>query len=168
MVKMKVRQVTPNNEETRLKDEAKQAVQQFETTYRELRDMRKQFSEEFPEAAEALAEIKSQEDRVAEALNHAKTKVAQAKVTIGEFLCKRAFSQPGYDDQQLADILFNHEQRTALFDALVESGVIVGLKTDRAQAAIFSAQNPEFGAPLQPAWKDKEELTPRVTAPKVL
>jgi predicted Zn-dependent protease len=151
-----------------MREQAKAAVSQFEEEYRALRDMRNEFSTQFPDAAEALAEIKAQEDRVAEAINHAKNQVAQAKVTIGEFLCKRAFSQPGYDDSQLTDIILNHPERDTLFSLLAQAGVITGLKTDRAAAAVFAAQNPQDGAPLQPAWKDKEELTPRVTTPKVL
>lgn len=153
--------------DTALLDDAKEAVCRFEDLHTELRQMREQFEEEFPEANESLENIKSHEDEVNSALDDAKIKVALAKTSVGDFECTRAFKQAGYDDKKLADVLFGLDDRAEVFDRLVTAGVIVGVKVDRGNAAAFAASNPKTAAPLSPAWEDKNELTPRVKTPKI-
>jgi len=152
---------------TQLRKAAEDAVQAFEHEANNLSSMREEFQQAYPDAVDALEAIKQQEDVVAQTIADAKSKVAAAKITIGDFLCKRAFSQPGYDDDRLTEILMSSPQRAELFELLVEAGVIKSVNTDRQAAAVFAAQNPKDSAPLQTAWEDKKELTPRVSVPKV-
>ena len=154
------------DKDAQMRHEAEAAVAKFEEERDSLLQMREDFKQSFPDAADALEAIKQQEDVVNDAVAQAKTRIAQAKISVGDFLCKRAFSQPGYDDDRLTEILQTNSDRLELFSALVDAGVIKKVVTDRQAAAIFAAQNPKDSKPLQPAWEDKKELTPKVSVPK--
>jgi hypothetical protein len=154
------------DKDAQLRQEAETAVLKFEQERESLLQMREEFQQTFPDAVDALEAIKQQEDVVNDAIAQAKIRIAQAKISVGDFLCKRAFSAPGYDDDALTEILRTNSDRTELFVALVDAGVIKKVVTDRQAAAIFAAQNPKDSKPLQPAWEDKKELTPKVTVPK--
>jgi len=38
---------------------------------------------------------------------------------------------------------------------------------DKGASATFSASNPKVAKPLNKSWVEKEELTPKVTVPKI-
>ena len=154
------------DKDTKLRQEAETAVQKFEEARQELMQLRMEFQQSFPDAADALEAIKQQEDVVNETIAQAKICIAHAKISVGDFLCKRAFSTPGYDDDRLTEILQTSSDRVELFSCLIDAGVIKKVVTDRQAAAIFAAQNPKDSKPLQPAWEEKKELTPKVTVPK--
>jgi len=149
-----------------LRKAAEDAVAKFEEERDALLQMREEFRQSFPDATDALEAIKQQEDVVNDVIAQAKTRIAQAKISVGDFLCKRAFGKPGYDDDVLTEILRTSSDRAKLFSALIDAGVIKSVVTDRTAAALFAAQNPKDSKPLQPAWEEEKELTPKVTVPK--
>jgi len=153
------------NNQSQAEAEATKFVQQFEEERQQLQNMRSEFDSEYPEAAGFLENIRQQEDRCLDIMKIAKDKVRVAGVTVGEFKLKRAFSKPGYDDKILTDLLVKLEDGGDLFVELAKAGVIKEVKTDKAATTAFLARNPEFQKPLSKAWKEEEELTPRITTP---
>jgi hypothetical protein len=149
----------------------KSAAEVFVEKYEEQRDqlgaMREDFETDFPEANLAMHAIKSQEDIVVHAISVAKAGVGMERKTIGDFICSRAFSSAGYDEKKFTEILLEMKDPGPLLARLMSAGVIKTFKVDKGASAAFSAANPKVAKPLNNAWKDKEELTPRVTVPKL-
>jgi hypothetical protein len=147
--------------------EAQEFVQRFEDERAELQAMKDQFEAEYPEAQLALEAIRVQEDTVSTAIDDAKAKVAAAGTTVGDFRCTRAWAQAGYDDKKLSEIILDMREPGKMIELLIKAGVITEFKVDKASSAAFAASNPKIAEPLNKAWLDRRELTPRVTVPKL-
>jgi hypothetical protein len=147
--------------------EAEVAVALYAEERRVLDSMRADFGEEYPDADEALNDIKQQEDSVHHTIATAKTKVGLAKLSVGDFTCTRSYSQAGYDDKKLTDTLNGMKSPGSLFEHLLNAGVIKEIKVDKAASAAFAAANPKLAKKLDDAWQSKTELTPRVTVPSI-
>lgn len=163
----KKRGAPPAPDTSQLEEDAKDAVAAYEEERNVLNSMRSDFKEEYPDADTALNDIKHQEDLVSQSVTAAKAKVAIAKIGVGDFICQRSFAQPGYDDKKLTEILKNLEGAGEIVEHLLDAGVIKEFKVDKPASAAFAAANPEVAEDLFDAWKDKSELTPRVTVPKL-
>lgn len=148
-------------------EEAQEYVARFEDMRGQLMAMREQFEEEYPEAQLALEAIKVQEDTVLNAIADAKAKVAAAGESVGDFKCTRAWAQAGYDDKKLSEIILDMPSPGKMVEQLIQAGVIKEFKVDKANSAAFAAANPKVADPLNKAWVERRELTPRVSVPKL-
>jgi len=151
-----------------VQEEAREFVDRFEAACAELSEMEGKFQEDYPEAALALESIKVQEDAVDKAMSDAKSKVAAAGETVGGFKCTPAFSQAGYDDKRLFEIVnaMSGVEQHKILQALLDASVLKGFKVDKPNSAAFAAVNPSLAEPLRSAWREKMPLTPRVSVPK--
>jgi len=144
---------------------ARDAVAHYEELRSEYETLMADFTERFPEAAAELQNIQLVEDQVFEAIAEAKKRVAEAKVTIGEFHVQRKHSTPAYDPQAVIDICIEEEDRDMLFE-LFTAGIVKKVNFDRDAAKLFIGQTDELSDRFQRAWRDREELSPSVFTPK--
>lgn len=149
-----------------VKEEAQEAVSQFEQEYQTLLEMRQDFEQSFPEAHQAIQSILQQEDVVQEAIKTAHPLVQQAKETIGDFKCQRKYAQAGYDDKKFMKIIDALEEGGDLVKELLSAGVIKTISLDK-KAVEWFAQHPDAAQVTSDAWHDKYEKTPAVTCPKI-
>jgi len=147
--------------------EAEQAVQTFLDEAARLNQMNDDFRQSFPDAFAALQEIKQQEDVVQEAIARAHPLVQQAKQDIGPFVCQRKFKKAHYDDKEFLTLTAELEDSDAqlLLDMVKEGHVKKITLSDSATG--FFAQNPDVASHYQPAWRERAEMTPAVTVPKI-
>lgn len=150
------------------KSKAEKAVKRYEDELRTLLCMRTSWDEKYPEASRELQELLLQQDKVQDCISAAHSAVAAAKETVGEFVCKRAFSSAGYDDQALVRVLARLEEadRASVVNAFLDQGVIKKIVLEKASVGMV-AQDPDLGNKIKDAWRDRSELTPRVTTPKL-
>ena len=148
------------------KDAAASAVRDFEQKLEALSNMREEWTNNFPDAAQAQEDIKVQEDTVGDAIAVAKPLVALCEETVGGFKCTIKHSTAKYDDSQVFKILQAHENLAELVAGMITDGVISGIALDRKIATALIAKTPEYAELFQDAWKERKKLTPAITVPK--
>jgi hypothetical protein len=144
---------------------AEKAVQDYEGERQLLDQMRIDFVEKYPEAAQFLQDIKQQEDMVSDAISSAKILVSQAGQTVGDFLCKKKFSKPRYGDEDFTKLVGQEEDGEIVVE-LIKGGHVKKIALADSATAWF-ASHPKAAETYQPAWQDKKELTAAVTTPKL-
>lgn len=149
------------------KTAALEAVQKYETLRRMVEDAKASFSQTFPEAVSALENIRQLEDELNEAITEAKPKVALAKETVGEFVCKRRYSAAHYDGKKVTEIIGTFENAGEVYTDLYRSGVVKAIEFDRDALTACFARDPGYSKAFKLAWKEKSELTPAISVPKV-
>ena len=152
--------------EEEIKKRAEVAVLRFQEQVDQLNEMKAQFAEQFPEAAQAQEAILQQEDVVRELVKTAHAYVQEAKESIGPFSCVRKWSSAGYDDEAVTKLLLQLENSGDVIVDLMSKGVIEQVVLSKDATAFF-AQNPEYGEVVATAWCDKKEKTAAVTDPKI-
>lgn len=147
--------------------EAEQAVQTFLDEAERLNQMNDDFRQSFPDAYAALQEIKQQEDVVQEAIARAHPLVQQAKQDIGPFVCQRKFKKAHYDDKEFLNLTAELDDADAqLLLTMVKEGHVKKISLNDSVNGFF-AQNPDVAKHYQEAWRERAEMTPAVTVPKV-
>jgi len=153
------------------KEQAKQAaieaIEKYKAARQILNEMREEFSQTYPEAKKLLEEIHRQEDEVVSLIENAKLKVRAAEETIEDFVCQIKHSKPTYDSNKVLEIAETLEDPGEVFAGLLGAGGIKSITFNNNDAMAFFAKNPEFGKVFEPAFKDREKLTPSVSVPKV-
>ena len=147
------------------KELAEKAVQDFQEERALLDQMKVDFEEKFPDAYEFLQNIKKQEDVVNDSIASAKSLVAQVGETVGDFLCKRKFSKPRYSDEGFTKLVAELGDADTVLE-LAQGGHIKKIALADTATAWF-ASHPNAAQAYQPAWEEKQELTPAVTVPKL-
>jgi hypothetical protein len=146
---------------------AYQAVQRYEELRRQLEDMKAAFETNHPEAVSELEAIRQMEDTVQEAIATAKAEVASAKESIGEFSCKRRFSSAHYDPARVTEILGALDNAGEVYVNLYRTGVIKSIDFDKNRLVTRISQDPAYSETFKEAWREKSELTPSVSVPKL-
>lgn len=146
---------------------AVEAVQRYELLRRSVEDAKASFEKSFPEAVSALQGIRVLEDELNEAIAEAKPKVALAKESVGEFVCKRRFSAAHYDGKMVTEIIGGFENAGEVYEDLYRSGVVKSIDFDRDALTARFARDPGYSKAFGAAWREKSELTPAITVPKV-
>jgi len=144
---------------------ARNAVDDFEKERTLLADMLEDFEQQHSEAASALQTIKQQEDIVASRIADAKSLVAAAKKTIGEFICQIKHSKPKYDDAAFTELVGKNEDPDTVIE-LVKAGAVKKIVLGPSAVKWF-AQHPDAAENYVDAWRDKAEMTPAITVPKL-
>lgn len=145
---------------------AEEAVANFDEGHQTLLQMQADFKEQHPEAVAFLDVIKQQQDEVEGLIEVAKLKVRTAKLTVGEFVCQRKWSQAGYDGKKMMTIITDLENIGEVVEDLIKEGVVEAIGLSKS-ALSFIAGRPEYSELFQPAFEDKKEKTPAVTTPKI-
>jgi hypothetical protein len=146
---------------------ARAAVENFEVQRRVLREMKEDWERNYPEANQARQDILRQEDLVTDAVAKAKPLIAKVKQSIGEFTAQRKFSKAHYDEEEVTKVLTTLENRLAIFDEMLSSGIVSGVGLNQAAALAWFAQRPDYAEAFQPAFKDEAEMTCAVSVPKI-
>jgi hypothetical protein len=157
--------LTPKKKTTAL-TLAQKAVNEFEVERSRLFEMKQEFQEQFPDAHEFLQEILRQEDLIADKIKLAIPLVRDAKQDVGGFKCQTKRSSPHYDDAEFSQLVTEIEEGGAILIELLEGGYVKKLSLDPSAAAYFS-QHPEAAAHFESSWREAEDMTPAVTAPKI-
>ena len=144
---------------------AQAAVEKFEEERAQLLAMKAEFEEQFLEAHSFLQDIKRQEDLVQDAIKKAIPLIREAKQDVGDFKCQLKRTTPGYDDTEFSKLVVEIEEGGAILIELIEGGFIKKLILDPSSAAYF-AQHPDAAEHFAPAWREAEDMTPAITAPK--
>lgn len=145
---------------------AKAAVRAYEEKLEEYHCAKEEFADLFPEAVTELQHLDAMKEEVLESVKNAKYCVSQVRETVGPFKCTRAFSKPGYDADALFKVLMDNELKDLAFD-LMKVGVISSISLDKESAQVFFDRNAEYEEVVGPTWRDRQELSPRVSVPKV-
>ena len=145
---------------------AQTAVDNFEEEHENLLAMKTEFRDRFPEADVFLQDIARQEDLVRDKIQMAIPLVRDAKQSVGEFKCQLKKSTASYDDKEFAILVTGIEEGGDILMALMEEGYVKTLKLDPGVANYF-AQHPHLAKYFETAWRDSEDLTPAITAPKI-
>src|SRR6185369_12154074 len=103
---------------------------------------------------------------VNEAIKFAKPLVAAAKQDIGEFTVQRKYSSAGYDSALLLDVLKSSPKAGELFVEMLKAGIVKVVALENEAALAWAAQRPNYAKILEPAFKEREEMTTAVTVPK--
>ena len=157
----------PEPEGSLEKTAALDAVHRYETLRHQVEDAKAAFAEQFPEAVAALQSIRTLEDELNEAISDAKPKVALAKETVGDFVCKRRYSAAHYDSKKVTEVLGSFANAGEVFEDLYRAGVVKTIDFDKDALTSCFARDPNYSSAFQSAWKEKTELTPAITVPKV-
>ena len=146
---------------------ARTAVNLFEQELATLRQMETDWRDNFPDAAEAVDDIKRQRDLVEDKLKKAKPLVAKAKVTVGDFKAQRKYKSAHYDETMITQMLASADDAGEVVEAFLEGGIVMGIALDRDATVAWFAQHPDFAERFNSAWKEEEEMTTAVTVPKI-
>jgi hypothetical protein len=146
---------------------AKAAVAAFEHQLNVLHKMRQDWEAQFPEANQALENVKKQEDIVNQSINTAKPLVAEAKMSIGKFIAQRKWKKAHYDEEEILQILLGLEEAPQVFEEMLRAGILKKLVLDRETSIAWSAQNPAYGQLIEGAFKQDQEQETAVTVPKI-
>jgi hypothetical protein len=159
------------------KQKAVEAVQLVEAKRDEYHRARDEWDENFPDAKEALDEVKKLEDEVNEAIKEAKPLVAASgEKEIGEFTVQYPKSTPTYDGKKLLKLLLkikdgattkDKADRLDLIMDLYDRGLITEIGVDAKVAGIINERDPTIQKVIGGAWVPSEPLTPRVSVPKI-
>jgi hypothetical protein len=147
--------------------EAKAAVQYFEQQITILHHMQADWDQAFPDASEALNEVKRQEDIVADSIKKAKPLVAAAKMTIGDFYAQRKWEKAHYDEEVVTQIFNRLENAPQVFMEMLRSGVVKTVELAREPAMAWFAQNPAYAHIFEDAFRSDTEMPTAVTVPKI-
>jgi hypothetical protein len=145
---------------------AQEAVDEYEEERSLLLDMKASFRTDFPDANVALQNIMRQEDLVQDKIKAAIPLIRDARQDVGDFKCQIKRSTPNYDDKEFASLVTGLEEGGDVLIELLEEGYVKVLKLDPSVANYF-AQHPQLAEHFKSAWRDAQELTPAVTAPKL-
>jgi len=159
----------PRSSETKVRPEvakAKVAVRKFEEELAVFHKMRAAWSDDYPEAASALEDLKRQQDTVEEACKKAKPLVAKAKVDIGDFTAQRKYKSAHYDDEVIMQMMAAAEDAGVVMEAFLEGGIVTSIALDKDATTAWFAQHPEFAERFNSAWVEEVEMTTAVTVPK--
>jgi hypothetical protein len=88
---------------------AHEAVQHYVQLRQRLEEAKVAFEDKHPQAVKELKAIREMQDEVQEAITAAKPLVAEAKESIGDFVCKRRFASAHYDNEKVTSILGTFE-----------------------------------------------------------
>ncbi len=157
----------PADEPQLEKQAALEAVQLYERLRQRLEEAKVSFEARHPHAVAELQSIREMEDEVREAIAAAKPLVAAAKETVGDFPCKRRFSAAHYDGPEVTKILGTFENAGEVYVDLYRSGVIKHIEFDNAGLVTRFSRDPGYAEAFKGAWREKSELTPAVTVPKL-
>ena len=146
---------------------AREAVTYFEEQYRVLSQMKAEWTANFPKASQARDDIMQQEDIVQAAIQRAKPLVADVKMTIGDFIAQRKWSEGHYDDGELTRLISSSDDGNEILLQFLQEGIVKGVTLDKQRATSWFAQHPEHAARFEGAWKEKAEITTAVMVPKV-
>ena len=146
---------------------AKQAVEDFEKQYQLLQRMRLDWEAQFPEALEALNEVRQQEDIVENAIKRAKPLVATAHVTVGEFKAQRKWDAAHYDGEEITRILAQTPRADKIFLDMLTAGILEAVALNRDASLGWFAQHPDYATIFNKAFVEETETTTAVTVPKV-
>jgi hypothetical protein len=145
---------------------AEDAVSKYNEELLLLREMKKKFKEDFPDANTYLQDIMVQEDLVQSRMQEAIPLVREARQTVGDFQCMLKKSTPNYDAAEFSKLVTEIEEGGEILIELIEGGYVKKLVLDPSAAAYF-AQHPEAADHFQSAWRDAKDLTPAITPPKI-
>jgi len=158
----------PAEEESQFeKQAASEAVQLYEQLRQRLEEAKAAFEANHPVAVNELKSIRQMEDEVQEAIAAAKPLVAVAKESVGEFTCKRRFSAAHYDNNEVTRILGTFENAGEVYEDLYKSGVVKSVEFDKSGLVTRFSRDPGYAEAFKEAWREKSELTPAVTVPKL-
>jgi hypothetical protein len=157
----------PQAEIPTAKDMAIRAVDDYTYKAQQLESMKEDWRREFSDASREFDSILMQEDAVKEAINKAKPLVAEAKESIGPFVCTLKKSKPCYDTDLVVKILLECEECGKAMEDLLKAGVMTSIVLDNDATVRFMARNKDWGEIFQSAWKESQDLTPAVKVPKV-
>ena len=152
-------------QETSVTELAAEAVQAFENEREQLEQLHQEFEANFPDASQFLQTIKQQEDVVNNAISSAKSLVSQAGETVGDFVCKRKYSKPRYNDDRFTQLVGQSEDGGIVVE-LIQGGHVKKVTLADSATAWF-ASHPQSAEAYQSAWDEKKELTAAVTVPKL-
>lgn len=145
---------------------AQEAVNEYEEERSLMHDMKASFRTNFPDANVALQDIMRQEDLVQDKIKVAIPLIRDARQDVGDFKCQIKRSTPCYDDKEFASLVTGLEEGGDVLVELIEEGYVKVLKLDPSVANYF-AQHPQLAEHFKSAWRDAQDLTPAVTAPKI-
>lgn len=144
---------------------AKEAVAAYQTERNTLNEMREQFESDYPDAHQFLQDIKRQEDLVVDAIESAKSLVSSSKQTVGDFIAKRKYSTPKYDDAAFTQLVGQAGDGETLI-SLIQQGHVKKVVLDKGAVAWF-VQHPNLAEEYNDAFRPKAEMTTAVTTPKL-
>lgn len=148
---------------------AKAAVKKFEQERAHLVDMNDDFEAKHPEAVASLAVIREQEDKVGEAMKHAKEllRALGEDAQIGPFKVKIPHSTPGYASGLILQLMVKlpDPDAGAVLKRLVDTGAVKDLKVDSEVTRIVIKSEDVLAQTFEGAWRESEPLDPRVTGP---
>jgi len=145
---------------------AQEAVAAYEEEVENLRAMKAEFEEQFPEANDYLQDIMRQEDLIQDKIKMAIPLIREAKQDVGDFKCQLKRSSPNYDPDQFMKLVSEIEEGGDIIIELIEQGYVKKLQFDPSVANYF-AQHPEASDHFSPAWREAQDLTPAITPPKI-
>lgn len=149
------------------KQAAHEAVQLYEQLRQRLEEAKAAFENNHPDAVAELKSLRQMEDEVQEAIAAAKPLVATSKETVGEFLCKRRFTAAHYDNNEVTRILGTFENTGEVYEDLYRSGIVKSVEFYNAGLVTRFSRDPGYTEAFKAAWREKSELTPTVTVPKL-
>lgn len=145
---------------------AEKLVGLFESQLSLLQQMRDEWGAKYPEAKEEFNHIQQQEDEVDDYCAKAKSAVAAAKVTIGDFRAKRKFSKAYYDPETVANISRRSSDVEQVLLMLIRDGVVDKINFNKEAALAWFAQRPAYSQMFHDAFRPEAEMTTAVSVPK--
>jgi hypothetical protein len=149
------------------KQSAHEAVQHYVQLRQRLEEAKAAFEEKHPQAVKDLETIRKMQDEVQESIATAKPLVAGAKESIGDFVCKRKFASAHYDNEKVTSILGTFENAGEVYADLYRVGVVKRIDFDKDRLVTYFSRDPGYAEAFKEAWREKSELTPAVTVPKL-
>ena len=146
---------------------AREAVELYERLRQRLEEAKTSFEARHPHAVAELQSIREMEDEVREAIAAAKPLIAEAGESIGEFTCKRKFASAHYDSDEVTKILGSFENVGEVYADLYRVGVIKRIDFDKDRLVTYFSRDPGYAEAFKGAWREKTELTPAVSVPKL-
>ncbi len=159
--------VPADDDEQFEKQSAHDAVQLYERLRQRLEEARVSFESRHPHAVVELKSIREMEDEVKEAIKAAKPLVAAVKESIGDFSCQRKFAAAHYDNDEVTKILGTFENAGEVYADLYRVGVVKHIEFDKDRLVTYFSRDPGYAEAFKKAWREKTELTPAVSVPKL-
>lgn len=145
---------------------AQEAVRVYEEEVERLQEMKQEFKDQFPDADAFLQDIMRQEDLVQDKIKIAIPLIREAKQDVGDFKCQLKRSTPNYDPDQFMKLAMEIEEGGEIIMELIEQGYIKKLVLDPSVTNYF-VNHPDAADHFSDAWRDAQDLTPAITAPKL-
>lgn len=151
-------------------ERARAAVKAFEDKKKDLLAMQEEWEVEFPDAHDALQEVRQTEDDVNSLIKAAKPLVSEAGQSVGDFKFAQPKSSPHYDTTKLLSVLCEMSDAGAgeYLKFLNERGCLKELKVDQDTLKLLATQESDLRDELEDAFDAGGTLlTPRITVPKL-